>query len=131
MAMFYNFSHTDQDLIDAQVDHLKKHMGKYIAAHDEKGIRKYVLSAFDSWDPRLAMIHPGVDIIVKGMKMLREEFGYKLRVLPDGNIEFKSGRNTYISTQFHGKKKDEIPECAKSIWFHLKHRPMKVMEDYE
>ena len=130
-SMFYNFGLNDQDLIKAQVAHLKAHMKKHLASRDERKIRTYILKALESWDPRLAMCHPAADVLVEGMMVLRNEFGYKCKVLHDGNIQFRSGRNTLIETNYHGKDKTTYPEVAANIGFAIKYMPRHLMSDDE
>ncbi len=128
--LFYNFGLKDQDLIQAQINHLRAHMQKHIAARDERKIRTYILKALESWDPRLAIFHPAAEILVQAISILRNEFGYKVKVLEDGNIMFHSGRNTVIPTEFHGKS-DEYPRCAANIGFAIKYMPKRLIDAEE
>ena len=129
MAWFYNFAYKDPEIVEGQVNHFREHIRKHIASRDEKRIREYILRAFDSWSPKVALVHPALMYIAEGMKVLREEFGYHLRPLVDGNLEFHSGRSTVISTKYTGMDIERYPECAKNLGFAIKHMPRHLMEE--
>jgi hypothetical protein len=129
--VFYNFAHKDPELVQAQVNHLTEKIRKHIADGDERKLREYILRSFDSWNPAVALVHPGILAIAEGMKVLRDKYGYKLRPLVDGNLEFHSGRNTLISTRFAGKDIEMYPEVAKNLGFHIKHAPRHLMSEDE